>query len=142
LYLGAGAGINCNFGTSAILSGRRFDCNCLLPPSTVSFPLFAYFRANFANRRVSPFFALSAGGELSPKQTLKLDLYEIPYSAHSILIEPQLGLNIRTTTKSSLYLAVGLNNRIVPCCFSYTGYSAVLGYGYTAGVQLHFGFTF
>ncbi len=144
IFLGAGAGVNINFGAGA--SQRSFaegyKGGKFLNPCRVSAPIFAYFRANFINRRCSPFFALSAGGNLSAKQTLHLDLYDASYSNMGWFVNPQLGLNIRTSVKSSLYFAVGFQGFSATSCTKYTSYGASFKPALAYGVDFHLGFTF
>lgn len=144
IYLGGGVGANLNIdGGQAIRSVLEQDSfNSFLNPCLISVPVFVYFRANFIDRRCSPFFAISAGGNFSPKQTLILDLYNVQYSTIGAFINPQLGVNFRTTTKTSVYLALGFQGFTAPLCFKYTGYNAMLRSAFGYGVDLHFGFTF
>ena len=144
LYVGGGTGVNINLGAGPSVRGiaEPYSGTNILNPCLVSVPVFAYFRANFLNRRCSPFFALSAGGNLSAKQTLHLDLCDVKYSNMGMFINPQLGVNFRTTTKTAAYFAVGFKCLTAPACIEYTGYNATfkptLGYG----VDFNLGFTF
>lgn len=144
LYVGGGTGINFNLGTGPSVRGiaEPYSGTNILNPCLVSVPVFAYFRANFLNRRCSPFFALSAGGNLSAKQTLHLDLCDVKYNTTGIFFNPQLGVNFRTSTKTSLYLATGFNGFTVPSCPTYTAFSATATPKFAYGVDIHLGLTF
>ena len=143
IYLGAGVGANLNMnGGLATRSVTKLYNSNYLSPCLISVPVFVYFRANFIDRRCSPFFAVSAGANLSAKQTLALDLYEVKYSTNGAFINPQLGVNFRTTTKTSVYLSLGFQCFTAPTCISYTGYSATIKSALGYGLDFHFGFTF
>ena len=144
LYVGGGTGVNINLGAGPSVRGiaEPYSGTNILNPCLVSVPVFAYFRANFLNRRCSPFFALAAGGNFSGKQTLHLDLCDVKYNNMGMFVNPQLGVNFRTTTKTAAYFAVGFKCLTAPACIEYTGYNATfkptLGYG----VDFNLGFTF
>ena len=144
LYVGAGVGASLNLGAGASVRGIAvpYSGSKFLNPSLVSVPVFAYFRANFLNRRCSPFFALAAGGNFSGKQTLHLDLCDVKYNNMGMFVNPQLGVNLRTTTKTALYLAVGFKCLTMPTCIEYTGYNATFKPSLGYGVDFHLGFTF
>lgn len=148
IYLGAGAGISFNMdgGKAVRRISKSYNNNNTygeaLNPSLISVPVFAYFKANFIDRRCSPFFALSVGGNLSAKQTLLLDLCQVEYNTMGAFVNPQLGVNFRTTKKTSIYLAAGFQCFTMPSCIQYTGYNAVLRSALGYGVDFHFGFTF
>ena len=142
-YLGAGVGFAYNLeGKASERYVQTTYSNNVLYPHTISIPIFAYFRANLLNRRCSPFVALAAGGNLSPKQTLHLDLVDVKYSPSGLFANPQIGLNFRTTTKASLYFAVGLQCFAVSTCIEYTGYNAAIRPSFGYGVDFRLGFTF
>ena len=142
LYVGAGTGVKFNLDSeSPVLSiGNKSDN--YLSPSLVSIPVFAYFKANFINRRVSPFFAMAAGAQFSAKQTLHLDMCDIQYPTSNIFVNPQLGLNVRTTEKSGINFSVGLQFMTYPHCVDYSGYNATIRSQYCLGLDFHLGFTF
>lgn len=144
IFLGLGTGINLNGGKGqsyrSVVSKEEYSS--FLNPTLISIPVFAYFKANMANNRTSPFFALAVGGNFSKKQTLCLDLCDVQYNTMGVFVDPQLGLNIRTSVKTSLYFAVGLTCFTAPYCSSYTGYSAVLRQALGYGIDFHLGFTF
>ena len=143
IYLGVGVGANLNMhGGQAIRTIHKNYDSKFLNPCLVSVPVFAYFKANFIDRRWSPYFAVAAGGNLSPKQTITLDLCDAKYNTMGVFINPQIGLNIRTTTKTSLYFAVGFQGFTAPSCIEYTGYNAVIRSALGYGLDVHFGFTF
>ena len=143
IYLGGGVGVNLNVhGGQAIREVGAVYNNEILNPSLISVPVFAYFRANLIDRRCSPFFAISAGSNLSPKQTLLLDLYDVKYNTIGAFVNPQLGINFRTTTKTSIYFAVGFQGFTAPSCIKYTGYNATFRSAFGYGLDFHFGLTF
>ena len=142
IYIGAGTGVDFNFNAGPSYRYVDYHKERYLTPSMVSIPLFAYFKANFINRRISPFFAMAAGGSLSAPQTLYLDLYEVKYSNNSIFANPQLGVSVRTTTDTSLNLAVGLHCYTAPTCSQFTGYNATITPAFLSTVDFHLSFTF
>ena len=142
IYIGAGTGVDFNFNAGPSYRYVDYHNERYLTPSMVSIPLFAYFKANFINRRISPFFAMAAGGSLSAPQTLYLDLYEVKYSNNSIFANPQLGVSVRTTTDTSLNLAVGLHCYTAPTCSQFTGYNATITSAFLSTVDFHLSFTF
>ena len=142
-YLGLGVGVNYNIkgGPSYrdVLSPSGDDA---LSPSMMSVPVFAYFKANFINKPKSPFFAVAAGASLSKSQTLYLNLCEVTYGNNSVFVNPQLGFDIRTTTKTSLSLSVGYQCFTAPVCREYTGYNAKINSAFISGLDFHLSFTF
>ena len=141
IYLGAGFGVNYNLEGAP----RSFELNgraTQLTPYKVSAPVYLYLRTNFVDRRCSPFFALATGVNFGPKQTLHLPLLDVKYSTSGPFVTPQLGLNFRTSTKTSLYFAVGLKCVAIPKCIDYTSYNATFGPSIGYGVDMHLGFTF
>lgn len=143
IYLGVGVGANLNMdGGKATRETTYWYNSEFLNPCLISVPVFAYFKANFIDRRWSPYFAVAAGGNLSPRQTLMLDLCDVKYSTMGAFINPQIGLNIRTTTKTSLYFAVGFQGFTAPSCVKYTGYNAVIRSALGYSLDFHLGFTF
>ena len=146
LYLGGGVGITLNSHSGPYdlrtYDGYRHTPGGSLNTCFVSVPLFAYFRANFINRRLSPFFALSAGGNLTAKQTIRLNFADVKTSVNRAFLNPQVGVNFRAATNYSVYLAVGFYGFITPYCTEYTGYSATIRNGAGYGFDFHLGFTF
>lgn len=142
IYVGAGVGLNYFTNNKPLQLAVDAPQGVVLSPSAISIPVFAYFRANFINGRFSPFFALAAGYELAGKQTLHLDLYDVEYATSSFFVNPQLGINFRTTLTTSIYLAVGFQGYVTPYCPSHTGYNAHIKQVFTPGVDIHLGFTF
>lgn len=146
IYLGGGIGItlNSHCGPYDLRTheGYRNTPGGSLNTCFISVPLFAYFRANFINRRLSPFFALSAGGNLTAKQTIRLNYVDVKSSVNKAVINPQIGINFRATTSYSVYLAAGFYGFLTPYCVEYTGYNATMRYGAGYGFDFHFGFTF
>lgn len=143
IYLGGGVGVlwNMHEGQAIRSLAMTYDSN-FLNPGLISVPIFAYFKANFIDRRCSPFFAISVGGNFSSKQTLILDLCDVQYSTIGVFINPQLGINFRTTTKTSIYFTGGFQGFTAPSCIQYTGYNAMLRSAFGYGFDFHFGFTF
>ena len=142
LYVGAGTGVKFNLDSESPVLSIGNQSDNYLSPSLVSIPVFAYFKANFINRRVSPFFAMAAGAQFSAKQTLHLDMCDIQYPTSNIFVNPQLGLNMRTTEKSGINFSVGLQFMTYPHCVDYSGYNATIRSQYCLGLDFHLGFTF
>lgn len=142
LYVGAGAGINYFLNSQPSQLSIETPCGVTLTPSAITIPIFAYFRANFMNAQFSPFFALAAGYELGSKQKLNLDLYSVEYTTGGFFANPQIGINYRTTLKTSLYLAIGFQAYTMPYCVEHTGYNATIKQELAYGVDIHLGFTF
>ncbi len=142
LLVGAGVGINYFLNSQPSQLSIDTPCGVTLTPSAITIPIFAYFRANFMNAQFSPFFALAAGYELGSKQTLNLDLYSVEYNTGGFFANPQIGINYRTTLKTSLYLAIGFQAYTMPYCVEHTGYNATIKQELAYGVDIHLGFTF
>lgn len=144
LYLGLGAGVNLTLGASQ--DSRSVGANVpevdYLSPGLMTIPVFAYLKVNMVDKRTSPFFALAAGANISEKQTLMLDLCDVQYPAMGMFANPQLGLNFRTSPKTSLYFAAGVSLFTAPVCVEYTGYNAILGSAFGYALDIHVGFTF
>ena len=105
LFAGAGVGVEMPLGSNCI----TYQGASAYVTRGVSFPVFAHVRANFLNRRWSPFFALSAGARFSTPGKISLDYCseEFAYSLMSAFFNPQLGVNYRVTTKTSVYFSAG-----------------------------------
>ena len=105
LFAGAGVGVEMPLGSNCI----TYQGTSAYVTRGVSFPVFAHVRANFLNRRWSPFFALSAGARFSTPGKISLDYCseEFAYSLMSAFFNPQLGVNYRVTTKTSVYFSAG-----------------------------------
>ena len=142
LLVGGGVGINYFLNSQPSQLSIDTPCGVTLTPSAITIPIFAYFRANFMNAQFSPFFALAAGYELSTKQILNLDLYSVEYNTGGFFANPQIGINYRTTLKTSLYLAIGFQAYTTPYCVEHTGYNATIKQELAYGVDIHLGFTF
>lgn len=142
LYAGAGVGINYFLNSQPSQVSIDTPHGVALNPSAITIPVFAYFRANFMNAQFSPFFALAAGYELGSKQKLNLDLYSVEYTTGGFFANPQIGINYRTSLKTSLYLAVGFQAYSMPYCTEHTGYNATIKQELAYGVDIHLGFTF
>ncbi len=141
IYMGGGIGANIHYYS---LPSDYYDSNndMLLAPSRFSTSAFAYFKANFINRRCSPFIAVAVGYNLSKPQTLRLKLTDAKYSTSGIFANPQLGLNFRTSQKSSIYIAIGCQCVVIPHLKDYTAYCATIKSKIGCGVDMHIGFTF
>ena len=141
IYIGGGIGANIHYYSQP---SDYYDSNndMLLAPSRFSTSAFAYFKANFINRRCSPFIAVAVGYNLSKPQTLCLKLTDAKYSTSGIFANPQLGLNFRTSQKSSIYIAIGCQCVVIPHLKDYTTYCATIKSKIGCGVDMHIGFTF
>lgn len=142
IFLGAGVGVRIPFdfkynATLLPVSGE------LLPNKGLCVPLFAHVRANFLNRRCSPFFALSAGVRFSTPQTLQLELLETRYNnSTAAFVNPQIGVDFRATTGTSVYFSVGYSGYTNTKCIESTGYNAVLKQTICSEFDIHLGVTF
>lgn len=143
-FLGGGTGLMGNFGAKASERYIKEDgkYNSKLNPYAISIPIYAYFHANLIDRRWSPYLALAAGGNFSPKQTLHLNLVDVKYPTNCVFANPQVGVNFRTTTKTSLSFAVGFQCFSTPLCIDYKAYNATIKPGFGCGIDFHLGFTF
>lgn len=142
LYAGAGTGASINFFGTPITYDGTINYNGKLTPSIISIPVFAYLRTAFTATRISPFFALAAGGNLSPKQTLILEKTTAKYPTSGLFINPQLGISYSTSKNTSLYLAVGFQCMSAPYCIDYTSLNATLQHAPAYGFNIHLGFNF
>ncbi len=149
LYVGAGAGVCLHesaFGDNAIAEWSQEPQAGFLPLKFVNVPVFAYFRANFINRRCTPYFAVAAGYRFSTKH-----YFDMPwgnqseyYSTSGLLINPQLGVNLRMTKRADVYLAAGFNMQQMPVfnASESTMFDAKFGKKFCYGFDLRLGFTF
>ena len=139
LFAGAGLGAEIPFGRYI-----WFDAGDSYLTRGVTFPVFAHVRANFLNRRCSPFFALSAGVRFMIPQSISIgrnpDSYE--YNYISAFVNPQLGVNFRVTPKTSIYLSVGANGYTTEELRSINYYQVLCKPRCTFGYDLHLGVTF
>lgn len=138
--VGVGAGANLGLGVqeSSLAHGETGP----LSQGSLYFPIFAHFRANFLNKRFSPFAALSAGANIGMPQTLFLDLVETKYNTLGAFINPQVGLSYRLTPKFGIFAAVGLNCFTAPECIESTGYSATIRQSFNYNININLGVTF
>ena len=138
LFVGAGVGAEIPFGRYIL-----FDHVSLTRGTT--FPVFAHVRANFLNRRCSPFFALSAGARFMIPQEISIsmnpDVY-YKYNYISAFVNPQLGVNFRVTPKTSIYLSVGVNGYTEEELSAINYYQVLCKPRYFLGFDLHLGVTF
>ena len=139
LFAGAGVGAEIPFGRCI-----WFDAGDSYLTRGVTFPLFAHVRANFLNRRCSPFFALSAGARFMIPQSISIrnnpDSYD--YNYISAFINPQLGVNFRVTPKTSIYLSVGAKGYTEEELTSINYYQVLCKPKFSFGYDLHLGVTF
>ena len=141
-YLGLGAGLNYFFNSPITQIKINSSFGIPLTNSQISIPIYAYFRINFINKQITPFFAISAGYEFSEKKTTNLDLCNIEYNTSNIFVNPQIGVNYRISIKTSLYLALGFQAFSMPYCAEHTGYNAKITQKVGYGVDFHLGFSF
>ncbi|MGM9763270.1 MAG: hypothetical protein ACI3ZQ_04550 [Candidatus Cryptobacteroides sp.] len=106
IFLGLGAGVSVSDGDShAYHDDYYYDG---LPYPMVNVPVFVHLRVYFLKTRVSPYFALSAGGRFSGKGTFELESgNEVKYNTCGVYLAPSIGLNIRLNKRTSLYFAAG-----------------------------------
>ena len=138
IYLGLGTGINLTQTWE-----RRFIDEVDLSSNLINIPVYAYLRTNFIDRRCSPFFAISAGYSFSTKRNFTMPFNQhVKYRTSGILVNPQLGVNFRTTKKSSVYLAVGATLKQQPLLVEYDATTATFSSNFHYWVDIHLGFTF
>ena len=138
--VGVGAGANLGLGVqeSRLAHGETGP----LSQGSFYFPIFAHFRANFLNKRFSPFAALSAGANIGMPQTLHLDLISVQYKTLGAFINPQVGVSYRLTPKFGIFAAVGFNCFTTPECIENTGYSATIRQSFNYNININLGVTF
>ena len=169
-YLGAGTGLGLDGRTASRYGGGYIDfsyeeyeehkkhysgyyfpddCEILadgeaLPSSVLSVPVFVYFKANLINRRWSPYFALAAGGNITGNRTIALDYGELDYNTSSVFINPQFGVNFRTSTQTSIYFAAGFYGNVSTYCTKLgpDSSSTVLEKRFTPGAKFNIGVMF
>ena len=109
----------------------------------INVPIFLYFRVNFADRRCSPFFALSAGYRWSTNRKLVMPFQQdIYYVTSGLFATPQIGLDFRMNKRSSVYLSAGFNVEQKPFLTEYSATSIKYKSGLMYGAKLTLGFTF
>ena len=141
IFLGVGAGVKVAYDWDETFV-TKLDQDVTLARN-YSIPVFAHFRANFLNRRCSPFFALSAGVHYSPKHMLDVELGSLPYTMFGALVNPQIGINYRVTQKVGTYLSLGYELYTGPYLKSSNGYNAVIQNGFDYSTfSIHLGVTF
>ena len=147
LYIGVGTGVSLylNDVPTPKWSANSYSDMANLPLNWWSVPVFGYFRANFANRRLIPFFALSAGYRFGTKHYFDMpwDSYA-EYSTSGIFVNPQIGLNFRMTKKSDIYITAGFNLMQMPRFDNVlsTMFVAEFYKEFYGGFDLRLGFTF
>ncbi len=148
LYVGVGTGVCLHesaFGDNAIAEWSQEPQDGTLPLQTVNVPVFAYFRANFINRRCTPYFAVAAGYRFSTKHYFQMPWQQHDYyNTSGLLINPQLGVNLRMTKRADVYLAAGFNMQQMPVfnAGESTMFDAKFGKKFCYGFDLRLGFTF
>ena len=146
IFLGAGIGISImdsvkeSYETHSVVTGGNGDClSCPL----VNIPLYVHFKAYFLKSRVSPLFALSAGGRLSAKKEFGMETGEnIRYGTMGLYVNPSVGVNYRVSEKNSLYFSVGLKGTTVPSVNAIELQTLTVKRKFAYGVDWHLGFTF
>lgn len=139
IYLGVGAGINLAQtyewdGQESVLSYNAWNV-----------PVYAHLRTNFVNRRCSPYFALSAGYQISTRREFPMPFEQsVYYKTSSIFVNPQLGINFRINPKNSIYVAVGatIKQRPEVRVEEITATKATFENNLCWAIDLHLGFTF
>ena len=151
-YLYVGAGVGLLLHSSAFSTewyqyrwSKTGNGSPYIALNFVNYPVFGYFRANFANRRLAPFFVLAAGYRFGAKH-----VFEMPwdrtayYPTGGVFISPQIGLNFRMTKKADVYIAGGFNIMQMPQ-FDHsasTMFDAKFYNKFYRGFDLRLGFTF
>lgn len=137
-FLGAGTGLNFKLNNPVF----ERENGGTMPLSTVNIPLYAHLRVYFLKERITPFFALSLGGRFSTKRTLELPLGEVKYNTCGLLLNPQVGVNVRTSAKNSVYVAVGFCGHTMPSLEDASYSTAFVKSKFQYGIDAHIGFTF
>ncbi|MDE5623300.1 MAG: hypothetical protein K2I62_01530 [Alistipes sp.] len=137
-FLGAGTGLNFKLNNPA----SEHENGCPMRLNAVNIPLYGHFRAYFLKERITPFFALSLGGRFSTKRTLYLPLGEVKYNTCGLLFNPQVGVNVRTSAKGNVYLAVGFCGQTMPALEDASYSTASVKSKFQYGIDAHIGFTF
>ena len=140
IFFGAGAGVNMQIVTP--LNYVVMNESLELSHGAFYFPVYAHFRAQLLNRRFTPFFAFSAGYNISLPQSFDLELISINYNASGLFVNPQVGVTYRVKTKLGIYCAAGFNGCIMPKCIANTGYSATIKQGFKYGININLGISF
>ena len=93
---------------------------------------------------VSPFFALSAGARFSTPRKISLDYSsnEFEYNFMSAFFNPQLGVNYRVTTKTSVYFSAGAGGYAKDEWSFINRYRIRCGQFFWCEFDLHLGVTF
>lgn len=137
-FLGAGTGLNFRLNHPAFERDNGYPMKL----NAVHIPLYAHFRAYLLKERIAPFLALSLGGRLSTKRTFDLDLGEVKYGTCGLLLNPQVGVNVRTSPKGSAYLALGFCGHTMPVLDGISSSAASFRSEFQYGIDVHVGFTF
>lgn len=138
IFLGAGVGIRYHF-----LDDEPEGDNLSVGIKEISIPVYLHLKTYFSKkRRCIPFFAMSLGYRTAPKKVLHLPAGDVKYNTGGLLINPELGLNIRLTLKTSLYFGLGLDGEAVPQLSDYDISSVSINYGTKGGCNVFLGFTF
>ena len=140
-FLGAGTGLNFRLNPPAFDRGNGYPMKL----NAVNIPLYVHFRAYFLKERITPFFALSFGGRLSTKRTFELDqldLGELKYNTCGLIFNPQVGVNLRTSAKGNVYLAIGFCGQTMPALDNLGSSAASVKSKFQYGIDAHIGITF
>ena len=116
-YIGVGLGVEFDpLFEPVFLSYSDIDSwgGFSLPGNNVQFPIYAYYRFNFLQSRLSPFVGCALGGILAKPTMAEIfadannhDTYHFYYSSSGVLFNPQLGVDFKMTPKSSVYFSIG-----------------------------------
>ena len=137
-FLGAGTGLDFKLNNPAFDRGNGYPMKL----NAVNIPLYAHLRVYFLKERITPFFALSFGGRLSTKRTFELELGEVKYNTCGLILNPQVGVNVRTSAKGNVYLAVGFCGQTMPSLDQVGRHTASVKSKFQYGVDAHIGITF
>lgn len=137
-FLGAGTGLNFRLNNPAFGADGGYPMKL----NAVNIPLYAHLRAYFLKERIAPFFALSFGGRFSTKRTFELDLGEVKYNTCGLIFNPQVGVNLRTSAKGNVYVAIGFCGQTMPELDRMDSSTASAKSKFQYGLDVHAGFTF
>lgn len=137
-FLGTGTGLDFKINNPVFEYGEGYPMKL----NAVNIPLYAHLRVYFLKERIMPFLALSFGGRLSTKRTVELDLGEVKYNTCGMIFNPQVGVNLRTSAKGNVYVAIGFCGHTMPVLDDIGSYTASVKSKFQYGIDVHAGFTF
>lgn len=142
-FLGLGAELSYSFdGAGRVSFNNSYWLDELLPYPAINVPVFAHFRVYFLKTRVSPYFALSAGGRFSTKGNFELESGStVRYNTIGLYLNPSIGLNIRLNKSISLYFSCGYKATTNPEVRSLEYNSLTIHNVLKHGVDIHLGVT-